>query len=133
MNIYKIITELEEIVRQKIELEPVSFSQIWNNLMLEFHIWLESVADMTSKLTMSLELIRRVCEAFQKYDLKDDIRIVNLILNEALPIGKSIKLKGPDGLIRNFSIIRREISNNFMVKYTLKSEDGVIITREYVD
>jgi len=121
------ITKLGLILRSIIAPRN-DFSPIWNHTIQEFKDWLLMLPASISPLTRNLELLRRLCIAFDNEGIRDDENIKSIILEGVIAEGDSLNLGGI-----KYEVVSRNISNRGGVLFKLRDESGKIMHHEFFE
>lgn len=126
-DINALIKQLRDIVAT-ILVANKRFDQIWHSAVADFQIWVTGLPAPVSPLTSSLELLRRVCSAFDADYLRKNQRVVDVILQGAAKPGDHITIQDV-----KYEIVGREVSEHYGVLYELKNDRGQIIRHEFFE
>jgi len=105
------------------------FDKIWETLEKNYrsHI-LELLPSGTSGLSRGLEFFRHICDAFSMSNLRENKRILDIVMEGALVPGDEVIINGVSHII-----LSRRIGPNFGILYELVSKNGDIIYHEFID
>ncbi len=126
-DINSLIRQLRHIVAT-ILVANKRFDQIWHSAVADFQTWVTRLPAPVSPVTSSLELLRRVCSAFEADHLRKDKRVVDVILQGTAKPGDHITIQDV-----KYEIVGREVSEQFGVLYELKNDRGQIIRHEFFE
>jgi hypothetical protein len=126
-NINALIKQVRNIVAT-ILVPDKHFDQIWHTAVTDFQKWFNGLPAPVSPLASSLELLRRVCSAFDADYLRKNQRVVDIILQGAAKPGDHITIQDV-----KYEIVRREVSERYGVLYELKNDRGQIIRHEFFE
>lgn len=112
------------------------FDHKWQTLLTDFQNWENSPsARQTSRLNVQLKFLRCLCAAFPDAKLNMQTLIAELVLagSGARNVGDTLSGKQPDGTIGRLRVVRREITDEFGILYTLETPAGIRFTREFFE
>ena len=114
----------ELIVKLKLVLQPLigsrkDFDAIWDYTIREFKNWISNLPVPMSPFTRNMELLRRICIAFDNEAIRDDENIKRLILEGTIAEGNSLNI---DGI--KYEVIGKRITDRGGVLFELRDEKG---------
>ncbi len=128
----KLITQLEAVVRGIVG-GGISFDTKWKSVCDEFFGWIKGLPASVSPLTGNLELLRRICETFDDEGIRQNKEVVELVLAGTVEPGKFLKLPDKNETDEKLEVIDRQITGRYSVLFSLKTEKGERLTREFFD
>lgn len=111
--------------------DTADFEPAWKRFLVEFQQWAtRSPAQNTSGLNVKLVFLQMFLKQFPQLDvLRIDPRVIELVLASCRTVGD--KLVHPR--FGECEITRRSIGDRFGVLYTMKTEDGSLVSFEFFD
>jgi len=111
--------------------DTADFEPAWKRFLVEFQQWAtQSPAQNTSGLNVKLVFLQMFLKQFPQLDvLRIDPRVIELVLASCRTVGD--KLVHPR--FGECEITRRSIGDRFGVLYTMKTEDGSLVSFEFFD
>lgn len=114
----------ELIVKLKLVLQSLigsrkDFDAIWDYTIREFKNWISNLPVPMSPFTRNMELLRRICIAFDNEAIRDDENIKRLILEGTIAEGNTLNI---DGI--KYEVIGKRITDRGGVLFELRDEKG---------
>ena len=123
-------------VHLKSRVDDAAFENNWQQIALGYTKWKSSFESRnTSILNERLTLLKIICAIFPSANLYADKELSDLLLSDsgARNVGHAFKCRLPNGRAELTTIIRREITSEFGILYTLETAEGFRFTREFYD
>ena len=104
------------------------FSSIWDHTIQEFKHWISNLPASISPLTRNMELLRRICVAFDNENIRSDDNIRKLIIDGVVSEGKFLNFGG-----KKYEVVGRTITDQGGVLFELKDEKGEVRHHEFFE
>lgn len=114
---------------QTLENGSAMTAERWQQIEEQYLRW--EACLQTSPTNRRLQLLKMASEAFPELHLRDNSKVIDLILAGIRRPGESVDARLPDGRVRSVRVVRREITERLAVLYTLESQEGVRFTNEF--
>ena len=112
------------------------FDALWQRVINNFEAWESGpIGQRTSGLNGRLEFLRNLSDAFPNRQFNRVAQIVDVVLfgSGVKDTGDTFKGKTPTGRTELLKVIRREITDEYGILYTLETPEGFQFTHEFFD
>ena len=122
-----LIIKLELILRSLISSRN-DFDAIWEHTIQEFKNWISKLPASISPFTRNMELLRRICIAFDNENIRNDDNIKKLIIEGTIAEGNTLNVGGI-----KYEVVGRKITDRGGVLFELRDEKGEIRQHEFFE
>lgn len=129
-NEERMLQRIRDLIQPTTESGKVDFQNKWLQVLDDFAVWTENLPAEISHLTSRLELLRRLSRAFPDYNLTNCVEVLTELLRGTPTVGERIWL--PE-LQSEVEIVRRQITSDFRLLYTLIDSKGQPFQRDLMD
>jgi len=129
-DVHQVLGGLHQVVRRALRPEPEKFEETWDSVERSFLEWLIRLPAAVSPLSRDLELLRRISDAFASPQLRNDSRVLAIVLDGAAKIGDEVQAH-PGA--PKYRVLDRKVADDFTILYTIQDERGAVSTFYFAD